>query len=206
MTGRRIRACPGLAIALLAVAGLVLPVPVLSAQDAPVTDGDPPAAVTPPGDEKQHQQDKVTDEVKSSFLNAVMMLHAKEYDYAVTALHRVLELAPRMPEAHVNMGFALLGLGQPGAARDFFLGAIDLRPRQANAYWGLAVSLEALCDKAGAIGAMRSYIHLTDADDPFLPRARAALWEWEAGTDGSQTQAGVSPVADAGCTPGGTVQ
>lgn len=134
-------------------------------------------------------------ELATRFREAVLMLHAHNYDYAVTALHRVLELAPRLPEAHVNMGFALLGLERYAAARDFFRSAIELRPAQVNAYWGLATSLEALCDLAGASGAMRSYVHLTDADDPFLPRARAALWEWEA----SGTAAGKG--ATAGCTP-----
>jgi hypothetical protein len=37
--------------------------------------------------------------------------------HAITALHRVLELAPQLPEAHVNMGFALLGLQQAEPAR-----------------------------------------------------------------------------------------
>ena len=202
MNALRNRCYPRLAIALLAVAGLDSQVMSSSGQDVSAKDSDPAAAVTTPDAEKQHQQDSVRREVAKRFQNAVIMLHAKEYDYAVTALHRVLELAPQMPEAYVNMGFALLGLEQPGAARDFFRGAIDLRPLQANAYWGLAVSLEALCDNAGAIGAMRSYIHLTTADDPYLPRARAALWEWEAGTDGDQTQTGISTVAGTACSSG----
>ena len=101
----------------------------------------------------------------------------------MTALQRVRELAPRLPEAHTNMGYALLGLERYAAARGFFQGAINLRPQQVNAYWGLANSLEVLCDLAGATGAMRSYVHLTGADDPFLPKARAALWEWEAQTE-----------------------
>ena len=129
------------------------------------------------------------EEIDLRFQQAVMMLHSRQYDYAVTALKRVLELVPRMPEAHANMGFALLGQGHHEAARDFFLSAIDLRPRQVNAYWGLAVTLEALCDIRGATGAMRSYVHLADAGDPFLRRARAALWEWDAAAgsgDGSQ--------------------
>lgn len=119
-------------------------------------------------------------QVDTSFRQGVVMLHAKRYEHAVTALHRVLELAPRMPEAHANMGFALLGLGRPAAARDFFASAIDLRAGQANAYYGLGVALEALGDLPGATGAMRSYVHLAPADDPHLRRARAALWEWEA--------------------------
>ncbi|MDX1698263.1 MAG: tetratricopeptide repeat protein [Thiohalobacterales bacterium] len=130
-------------------------------------------------------------ELAIRFREGVMMLHARRYDYAVTALHRVLELAPSMPEAHANMGFALLGLEQYTAARDFFAAAIELRPQQVNAYWGLAESLEALCDIAGATGAMRSYIHLTPGGDPFLPRARAALWEWETLAANQETAAGI---------------
>jgi hypothetical protein len=26
---------------------------------------------------------------------------------------------------------------------------------------------------------MRTFVHLTKADDPYLPKARAALWEWQ---------------------------
>ena len=120
------------------------------------------------------------EEVDERFRQAVIMLHAGEFDYAVTALRRVLELSPMMPEAHVNMGFALLGQGHPEVAREFFLGAIELRPRQSNAYWGLAVSLEKLCDLQGATGAMRTYLHFADANDYFVSKARAAIWEWQA--------------------------
>lgn len=107
------------------------------------------------------------------------MLHAKRHDHAVTAFHRVLQLDPSMPEAHVNLGFALLGLGQARQARDFFESAIELRREQMNAYFGLAMALEALADLPGAVGAMRTYTHLVRDDDPYLAKARAALWEWE---------------------------
>lgn len=120
------------------------------------------------------------DELRERFDQAVLMLHAKQFEHAATALHRVLELAPRLPEAHVNMGFAMLGLQRPDAARDFFDGATALRPEQANAYYGLALAHEARGDLELAVGAMRSYLHRArDADAAHLRRARAALWEWE---------------------------
>lgn len=123
------------------------------------------------------------DEVRRRFEQAVVMLHARRYDHAMTALHRVLELAPQVPEAHVNMGYALLGLNRPAAARDFFEGAIALNAQQANAYHGLALTHEAQGDLELAIGAMRSYLHLArDEGEEHLRRARAALWEWEAQT------------------------
>lgn len=119
-------------------------------------------------------------EVKRRFDEAVVMLHARQHEHAVVALHRVLALAPTMPEAHVNMGFALLGLGRAKQARDFFDSALALAPRQANAYYGLALAWEAAGDLAMATGAMRSYLHLARNErEQHLRRARAALWEWE---------------------------
>ena len=119
------------------------------------------------------------DEIRVRFEQGVVMLHAKEYDHAITAFHQVLKYAPDMPEAHVNMGYALIGLGQHAQARDFFESATALRPQQVNAYYGLAIALEGVGDKRGAVGAMRTYVHLARGDDPFRRKAEAALWEWE---------------------------
>ncbi|MGD2083754.1 MAG: tetratricopeptide repeat protein, partial [Chromatiales bacterium] len=141
----------------------------------------PRLAVDPQSDAQRHAREA---RVALHFQQAVVMLHAKEYEHALTALHQVLELAPRMPEAHVNMGYALLGMGQPAAARDFFLTAVELRPTQANAYYGLAAALEGLDDRAGARGAMRTYLHLADPESPHMRKARSALWEWESGVTG----------------------
>lgn len=135
----------------------------------------------PRTDPSGHEQAERRKDVRLRFEQAVLMLHAGHYDHALTALHRVLELSPQMPEAHVNMGFALLGLERAAAARDFFEGAMALNPMQANAYYGLAMASDALGDRPAAIGAMRSYLHLAkDQDERHLRKARAALWEWEA--------------------------
>ncbi len=119
-------------------------------------------------------------EVQIRFDQGAALLHAKRYEYAATAFQRVLELAPRMPEAHVNLGFAFLGVQQYEDAGNEFNLATQLNPGQANAYWGLALAMEGMKDYEGALGAMRAYIHLsTTPDDPYVPKARAALWEWE---------------------------
>lgn len=123
-------------------------------------------------------------EVTQRFNQAVVMLHARQYEHAATALHRVLALAPQLPEAHVNMGYALLGLQRPEQAQRFFDRATALKPDQANAYYGLALAWEAQGDRAMATGAMRSYLHLARQESPeHLARARAALWEWQAARD-----------------------
>jgi len=116
--------------------------------------------------------------LKRQFRQGVLMLHMREYEHAMVSFHRVLAQAPELPEAHVNMGYALSGLSRWPEARDFFANAIELNPAQANAYFGLAIALDGMSDRPGAIGAMRSFVHLVSADDPFRRKAEAALWEW----------------------------
>ncbi len=130
-------------------------------------------------DPKKHSQQYRLAQIEERFQQAVAMLHAKEYEFAIKALQRVIELAPRMPEAYVNTGYALIGMEDYKTAADFFGSAIELKPYQANAYWGLAVSMEKQGELDAALGAMRTFIHLSPPNDPFLRQARSALWEWE---------------------------
>lgn len=165
MTASALLARPGVRVGLVLFAAIVAAAAILLAVP---TDRAPASART-----------KAPSEIDERFAQSVVMLHAKQYEPAVAALHRVLELAPRMPEAHVNMGFALLGMGKAAAAGDFFRSAIELRSTQANAYYGLALASEAQRDLPAALGAMRTYLHLSKADDPHRTRARSAIWEWE---------------------------
>lgn len=126
-----------------------------------------------------HVREMQLREISARFQQGTVMLHARQYDHALTAFHRVLEIDPALPEAHVNAGFALVGLEDYGKARAFFGTAIDLRPRQANAYYGLALALEGAGDLPGARGAMRTYLHLAPREDTYRRKAEAALWEWE---------------------------
>ncbi len=118
-------------------------------------------------------------EITTRFEQGIVMLHAKEYEHAATALHRVMVLSPRMPEVYVNMGYVKLGQKLYQEALVFFDTATQIKPEQANAYWGMAVAHENLEDLPAALGAMRTFIHLSPGDDSFLRRARSALWEWE---------------------------
>lgn len=151
----------------------------LAAAAALMAGGGPMSAAPERVSRLEHQRSMQKAELRQRFDQAVVMLHAREYEHALTALHRVMQLAPDMPEAHSNMGFALLGLRQADAARASFMAAIDLRPQQANAYYGLALAEEARNDYEAALGGMRAYLHLAPAGDTHVARARAALWEWE---------------------------
>ena len=137
----------------------------------------PPLPVDARHDRATHQQ----------FQQAVAMLHAGQLEFAVTALHEVLKRSPQMPEAHVNMGFALLGLGRLDAAGPFFDTAIELRPGQVNAYYGLALVEKASGRTAEAIAAMQVFTHLAGDADPYLARGQSLLGQWriESSRDGS---------------------
>lgn len=137
-----------------------------------------------------HALEKGSAEIEQRFQQGVVMLHARRYDDAITAFHRVLLLDPDMPEANINMGFALIGLERYAAARDFFDSAIALRRDQINAYYGLAVALAGMQDMAAAIGAMRTYRHLAPDDDPYRDRADALLKEWEDKRDQQRSETG----------------
>jgi len=146
----------------------------LAQQTEVVTASTTAAKRSPPTPEEERMA-----EITMRFEQAVVMLHARQYEHAATALHRVMTLAPRMPEVYVNMGYAKLGQALPQEALVFFETATQLKPEQANAYWGMAIALESGGDLAGALGAMRTYLHLSSGDDNFARRARSALWEWE---------------------------
>ncbi|WP_455222501.1 tetratricopeptide repeat protein [Kaarinaea lacus] len=117
--------------------------------------------------------------LQQRFDQAASLLHAGQFEYAITALDQVIKIQPRMPEAYVNLGYAYLGLEEYQTAANAFSKAIDLRPNQVNAYYGLAEALEGMQDYEGALGAMRSYIHLSPPNDPFLAKAKSAIWELE---------------------------
>lgn len=119
-------------------------------------------------------------EVARRFAAGAALLNARQYQQAANEFHRVLQLAPRLADAHVNMGYAMIGLQRHALARDFFSSAIALNVNQRNAYFGLAVALEGGGDLEAALGAMRSYVHLADAGDPYRTKAEAAIRQWRA--------------------------
>ena len=180
MNRRRDRRLLGIVLTLSAVFAGGVTIATLGPTHPPELVTGSTAKVDARSDPDGHARSAREAEVRRRFDAAVVMLHARQYEPAAAALHRVLELAPQMPEAHVNMGYAMLGLKKPAVARDFFEGATALKPDQANAYYGLALAWDAAGDRAMATGAMRSYLHLARQEDPqHLSRARAALWEWD---------------------------
>ncbi len=124
----------------------------------------------------------VDNDLEQLFTAAVRHMQQRQYQQALNLWHRALLTAPDIPEIKVNMGFSLYELGEYATARDFFIDAMEQNAYQANAYYGLGITSEKMGDLEGALGAMRSYIHLAagEQDDKFVRLARSALWEWQA--------------------------
>ena len=117
--------------------------------------------------------------VDQYFNTALAFMQKKQYQSAIHQWQQLLALNPEIAEVHVNLGFSLYELGKYKAAIDSFNQAMDINSYQLNAYYGLAICYEKTADIKAAIGAMRSFIHLSEKDDPFVRKAKAALWEWE---------------------------
>ena len=126
-----------------------------------------------------HAEMKIGQEIDLRFQQGVLMLHLKQYDHAITALHRVLQLAPELPEAHVNMGFAMLGAGKNKEAKDFFSGALVLRREQINAHYGSALAMKALGEHENASAEMHNYLMLAPMEDPYRAKAEEYLKLWQ---------------------------
>ena len=137
------------------------------------------AQADPDRDPIGHSQQQRLEQLKVLFEHGAHLMQQGQYQQASRALEMVTQLSPRLPEGYVNLGFALYELQDTQAALEAFEYAAKLNPYQSNAYYGAALSYEQLGDLEAAMGNMRSFIHLSQPDNRFLARARAALWEWE---------------------------
>ena len=167
-----------LAVAITALGGAVLSVYLSREPTVPAAEPAAPIAAHGFLDDEQARH------AHQSFQQSVAMLQAGQFDHAVAALHEVLAVYPALPEAHVNMGYALLGVGEPGVAADFFNSATDLRPSLHNAYYGLALAERESGNDKAALAAMQAYTHLAAGDERHLPRAQQFIWELQAKTRG----------------------
>ena len=135
------------------------------------------------------------------FKAAVQLMQQGKNQQALDIWQRLATQHGEIAQVHVNMGFSLYDLGLYTAARDAFIRAMEINDFQANAYYGLAICSEKLGDLEGALGAMRSYIHLAKGEQQadFVRKARSAIWEWE--TELAERRRGITENSGAASEP-----
>ena len=133
---------------------------------------------TPAADEFDVTRHMQAQRVATRFREAVNLLHTGRHAEALLAWEDVIAMAPTLPEARVNLGYAHLGLGQAVEAEQAFRAALALRESQANAHYGLALALAKQQRWTEARSAMRRFLHYSGPQDPYLARAHELLRQW----------------------------
>lgn len=127
-----------------------------------------------------------------AFSRGIEAMRLGDAHAAAVAFDEARAINPHIAEAHINLGYAYLAMKRSQEAATAFDRALTIDPKKINAYYGLGAALDATGDRKGAIGAMRTFVHLTPKDDPFQRKALSALWEWEAAEKGAAQKAGVA--------------
>jgi tetratricopeptide (TPR) repeat protein len=134
-------------------------------------------------EEQETPESQQTPEQKASFdrhfFSGLELMRAGRAADALLMLDIARKNNPEIPEVHVNIGYALLSLQRWREAYIAFEVALRIRPRQANAYYGMAEALEGQGKLEKALESMETYIHIADKNNPFLLKAEAAIRHWE---------------------------
>jgi tetratricopeptide (TPR) repeat protein len=93
---------------------------------------------------------------------------------ARAALERATELSPRMEPAHINLGFALIDLGEHAEAAAHFGKAVSINAENPKAHYGLALASDLIKDYPAAARHWEQFLIL-DPDSRFASRAKARL-------------------------------
>jgi len=80
------------------------------------------------------QKVRVTGDVRADYEAAVRALEAGRYEPAIAALRKVIERAPTLTAAHVNLGIAYARAGDLDNAEAALLAALEMNPRHPAAY------------------------------------------------------------------------
>jgi len=77
---------------------------------------------------------RVSAEARSEYENAVRMFEQQQHEQGIAALLNVIERAPNVTAAHIDLGIAYARIGDLGKAEESFKHALQLNPRHPIAY------------------------------------------------------------------------
>ena len=115
------------------------------------------------------------DRAKAHFDKAVEHTRAREFEAAIGEYAKSLEMNPHSAEANSNLGFAYMDLWDFDRALEYQKKALEVNPEFANAYYGLALTLEKKGDKAGAAKNWKEFIKRSEHGSKWALMAKKRL-------------------------------
>jgi tetratricopeptide (TPR) repeat protein len=112
---------------------------------------------------------------KAHFDKAVEHARAREFKAAIDEYTKSLEVNPNSAEANSNLGFAYMDSWDFDRSLKFQLKALEVNPEFANAYYGLALTLEKKGDKAGAAENWKEFIKRSEPGSKWALMAKERL-------------------------------
>lgn len=112
---------------------------------------------------------------KEHFDKGVQHTMKGETEEAIKEFEATLQIDPKSPEAHNNLGFAYFDKGDIDKAVEHQKKALEGNPNLANGYYGLAMSLEKKGDKEGAIINWKQFMNLSQPHSKWWLQAQAHI-------------------------------
>lgn len=114
-------------------------------------------------------------EARDRFERGLGYSYEGRYDEAISEYEASIRLDPNVAEVYNNLGFAYFDKGDFSAAVFFQRKALEISPLLANGYYGLALALEALGDRKGALVCWKRYVSLS-SDEIWIERAKEHIY------------------------------
>ncbi len=115
------------------------------------------------------------DEAKVRFERGLEYSYAGRFDEAISEYEASIRLNPDVAEVYNNLGFIYFDKGDLPKAVFYHRKSLEINPYLANGYYGLALALESLDDKKGALVHWKRYLALS-SDEPWIERAKEHIY------------------------------
>ncbi len=129
------------------------------------------------------QAEAPADSAQEQFNIGVQASLKGDYDTAIKAYEKAIELDPKSAEAYNNMGFAYYDSGDIDKAIELQRKAMEINPYLPNVYYGLALALEKKGDDKGAVENWKSFIKFAEPHSKWWIKAQERIVAIDNGTE-----------------------
>ena len=100
---------------------------------------------------------------------------AGNYSQSLAHAREAVKLDPKLVSAKINLGSALLMKGNCQEAKSIYQETTSMDPKNADAHFLLATTMERLGDTSGARTELTTFLELASKSDPRLTKAKEKL-------------------------------